>query len=101
MIHKCVNLNVRFDEAITRIRYSIGHPAAVHLGELILNSRVVNLLNVSETIRHAAWQMFRRYHDKQWSFTDCTSFVLMKTHRIQYAFSFDRDFVQAGFCTPY
>jgi hypothetical protein len=86
-----------FDEAITRIRYSAGHSAAVRLGELILNSQTVNLLNVSETVRQTAWLMFRQYDDKRWSFTDCASFVLMKTYRIQYAFSFDQDFAQAGF----
>lgn len=86
-----------FDEAVTRIRYSVGHSSAVRLGELILSSRIVNVLNVPTEIRDAAWQMFCRYHDKQWSFTDCTSFVLMKIHQIPYAFSFDRDFVQAGF----
>jgi predicted nucleic acid-binding protein len=57
-----------FDEAITRIRYSVGHSSAVRLGELILSSRIINLINVSTEIRDAAWQMFCRYHDKQWSF---------------------------------
>jgi len=37
--------------------------------------------------------------DKRWSFTDCTSFVLMENLGIRKAVTFDANFRQAGFAT--
>lgn len=41
--------------------------------------------------------MFQAYEDKQWSSTDCTSFVLMQRRLLYLAFSFDHHFEEAGF----
>jgi predicted nucleic acid-binding protein len=35
--------------------------------------------------------------DKRWSFTDCTSFVAMRSLSVDSAFTFDANFQQAGF----
>lgn len=41
--------------------------------------------------------VFRRYNkDKVWSFTDCSSFVVIKELKIPAAFSFDKNFRQMG-----
>jgi predicted nucleic acid-binding protein len=37
--------------------------------------------------------------DKSFSFTDCTSFVIMKERRIRLALTSDKHFIQAGFDT--
>lgn len=42
----------------------------------------------------SAWVIFERYADKDWSFTDCTSFVVMERLGITQAFAFDRHFKQ-------
>lgn len=44
----------------------------------------------------AAAELFRTYADKDWSFTDCTSKVVMESLGITTAFSFDRHFRQFG-----
>ena len=36
------------------------------------------------------------FSDKEWSFTDCTSRVLMEKLRIERAFAFDQHFLQFG-----
>lgn len=38
-----------------------------------------------------------RWRDKEFSFTDCTSFVVMKERRLRRALTSDRHFKQAGF----
>jgi len=45
----------------------------------------------------AAWSLFLDLPDNGWSFTDCTSFVLMENLDILHALSFDRNFSEAGF----
>jgi len=44
----------------------------------------------------SSWDVFRLYTDKRWSFTDCTSKVVMELLGITRAFSFDQHFRQFG-----
>ena len=44
-----------------------------------------------------SWKLFVRRSEKRWSFTDCTSFVLMNNLDLRKALAFDRNFVEAGF----
>lgn len=44
-----------------------------------------------------AWKIFEKYSDKDFSFTDCTSFIVMKMLEINEVFSFDKHFEQYGF----
>lgn len=45
----------------------------------------------------AAQDIFRRFNkDKCWSFTDCSSFAVIKELKISAAFSFDNNFRQMG-----
>ena len=86
-----------FDESITAALTRVGHGTAVQAGEFILNSKVAHLVAVDAAVRDKAWEYFRRHDDKDFSFTDCTSFVLMKDMDIRHYFSFDDHFRQAGF----
>jgi len=42
------------------------------------------------------WELYQKYKDKKFSFTDVTSFSIMKDLNIKKAFAFDREFIQAG-----
>lgn len=44
-----------------------------------------------------AQEVLFRYTDKDWSFADATSFVVMERLGMRYAFTFDSDFAQYGF----
>ena len=44
-----------------------------------------------------ALTLYLRRPDKSWSFTDCTSFRLMKARKIKHALTTDHHFEQAGF----
>jgi hypothetical protein len=45
---------------------------------------------------HAACALFRKYADKEWSFTDCVSFGTMRELRVRDAFTTDHHFKQSG-----
>jgi len=52
---------------------------------------------VDEIIKSEAMDLFVRYSDKTFSFTDCTSFVIMMQYRIKKYAGFDEHFQQMGF----
>ena len=83
-------------ESLTLIRYRLGHTWAVRFGRMVLESRLAELVDVDEPIRRHAWEIFQRYEDKDFSFTDCTSFALMEHLNLKVAFAFDRHFEQYG-----
>lgn len=85
------------DESITIVRFRVSHDAALKFGESLFTSRIINLISIEDHDRIAAWNYFKKYSDKKFSYTDCTSFALMKRMRIEKAFSFDDHFIQAGF----
>jgi predicted nucleic acid-binding protein len=96
-VKKIITSYYIIDEALTRIRYSVGHKEAVKWGKDILASRVVEKMEVGKEIFELAWEIFETYEDKKLSFTDCTSFALMKKRNVEKVFSFDEDFETMGF----
>jgi len=85
------------DETLTHILMTYGRDNALRFGRWVLVSPYVDVFRVDEGAWQAAWDMFQSYDDKQWAFTDCTSFVLMRQHNLHRAFTFDYHFEQAGF----
>ena len=85
------------DEALTLIRSRLGIAASIRFCRAMRRSRVLQILSVSREIEDQALNLFEQYDDKDFSFTDCVSFVLMKERQIQEAFAFDHHFEQMGF----
>lgn len=86
------------DEVITLVRMRLGHATAVEAGDALLRSQWCRLVEVDHATRESAWNIFVRYDDQSFSFTDCTSFALMRALDADDAFTFDRtDFAAAGF----
>ena len=87
-----------FDETMTTLRVrSRRHDVAVRAGTAIRDSRILGRIEVDRAAFDAAWDLFRDRPDKEWSFTECTSFVLMERLAIRKALTFDRNFREAGF----
>ncbi len=82
------------DETLTLLRIKCGHLVAVAFGEVIRSSGVIRVLWITPTVEKDARNIFRELHDRDFSFTDCTSFALMKAETIDTAFTFDRHFSQ-------
>jgi hypothetical protein len=86
-----------FDECVTTVLSAAGHQSAVTIGDFLLGSRIIEIVWLDNGMKLRAWEYFRRHSDKLFSFTDCTSFIVMKELRVNRFFSFDSDFRQAGF----
>jgi predicted nucleic acid-binding protein len=99
-IDQSVRLNTSnyiVDETITRIRMQDGHKAAVDFGKHLFASSLFAVQYISKDVEREAFVLFEKYRDKALSFTDCTSFVLMKRLGVTTAFTFDDDFAAVGF----
>src|SRR5206468_6383887 len=87
-----------FDETVTALVVrSKRHDLASAAGRAILDSKNLRIVRVESPAFATAWKLFVRRSDKRWSFTDCTSFVLMDNLGIHNAVTFDANFQQAGF----
>jgi predicted nucleic acid-binding protein len=86
-----------FDECVTGIKSNAGHESASKAGGFILSSNVIELIWLDEELKRRAWEYFKLHADKGYSFTDCTSFVLMKEMKLSHYLAFDKHFEQAGF----
>ena len=65
----------------------------------VLERGGTNLERVLDDDFANALQIYEQFADKAWSFTDCTSYVVMRRLGIKAAFSFDGDFRQFGTVT--
>ncbi len=57
----------------------------------------VEFVPTSDGLMREGFQLHRSRPDKDWSLTDCVSFVTMRSRSIQDALAYDRHFEQAGF----
>jgi predicted nucleic acid-binding protein len=71
------------------------------MGRLFFTSQIAHVHHLSEVDVLDAWQTFQRFADKDWSFTDCTSKVLVERLGVTRAFAFDQHFRQFGTVTVY
>ncbi|HJH27476.1 MAG TPA: hypothetical protein C5S37_12125 [Methanophagales archaeon] len=79
------------------IRFRLSIKASIDFSKKIRKSKVVKIVQVSREIEEKAWDIFERYDDKDFSFTDCVSFVVMREMGIKETFAFDEHFNQMGF----
>lgn len=84
------------DETLTLLRVRGMPLRAQALGaQFFLDHRCI-IHFVTEPEVREAWNVFSRYGDKEWSFTDCVCRVVMARMGITTAFAFDRHFTQFG-----
>ncbi len=85
------------DEAATFVRMETDAESAARLLRSILASAAITTVWIDPGHFGSALDLFQSHRDKRGSFTDCTSFVVMQDLGIEKAFSFDRNFQEAGF----
>lgn len=85
------------DETLTLLRMRLGLGAAERWWEQVDASPRVRWERIDAERAERARHWFFRWTDKTFSFTDCTSFVVMKEQGLRVALTSDRHFTQAGF----
>ena len=75
-------------ESRARVRELVVHLRQTPASEVVAASR---------DILDRALELYHRHADKEWTLTDCTSFVVMREREITQALTADHHFEQAGF----
>jgi predicted nucleic acid-binding protein len=57
----------------------------------------VEIVTLSEELYKRGLQLYRERRDKEWSLTDCISFIVMQELGLTEALTTDKHFRQAGF----
>ena len=84
------------DETITAILARGSHKQSVLAGEALFTSKIIKIIHVCPDYLKGSWELYQKYKDKCFSFTDVASFAIMKDLNIKKAFAFDREFIHAG-----
>jgi predicted nucleic acid-binding protein len=85
------------DETLTLIRLRLGLDSAEAWWQQIDQSSRLRWERVDSDRFEKGRHLFFQYHDKDFSFTDCTSFAIMLDIRLTHALTTGRHFRQMGF----
>jgi hypothetical protein len=85
------------DESITHLASTVNHATGESFAVWVLQQKHVQIVRIDEELWNEALTLFRRYDDKDFSFTDCTSFVVMQRLKLTEVFGFDHHFEQMKF----
>lgn len=89
--------NLILNELLTLSRRRGGLTAVEKVRRVLAeNAEQLKVHRISAADEQSAWQWFM-FDLKNLSFTDCTSFALMKRLEIEQVFTFDKHFAQVGF----
>jgi len=85
------------DETLTLIRFRLGLGAADTWWQQVDRSPRLRWERIDSDRFEEARDLFFHYRDKDFSFTDCTSFAIMRELRLTHAITTDPHFRQMGF----
>lgn len=84
------------DETLTWVKSRFGAQPAIELGGRIRGSDFCRFIRLTAEDEMATWEIFKRYTDKEWSYTDCSCLAMMHKLGIGEVLSTDKHFVQMG-----
>lgn len=85
------------DETLTLIRMRLGLKASFNWWDQVEASRRLRWEWIDINRAEKARRWFFQWQDKRFSFTDCTSFVIMRELGLTRVLTTDKHFLQAGF----
>ena len=93
----CLTTTFVLDEVVTFLNSRGEHDLAVEIGNQMLTSPAIEMIDVDRTLLQEGWTYFINHADKSYSLTDCVSFVAMRQRNLTESLTFDHHFAQAGF----
>ncbi|MFN9859608.1 MAG: type II toxin-antitoxin system VapC family toxin [Pseudanabaena sp.] len=99
--YKLITTNYVLDETYKLLLMNAGYQSTIAFKQridMMVASQVLEIVWIDDAIANRSWQIFTKFNvDKEWSFTDCTSYAVMKQLNIAEAFILDHHFAQMGF----
>jgi uncharacterized protein len=89
--------NVVINELATLMARRSTYSFAAETVRNLYDSDIFEILRPEREEEREAIRYFEKYADQEISFADCLSFAMMRTHKIQRAFAFDRHYDLPGF----
>jgi len=87
-----VVLSTVFSELVTWLRLQTNHSVTVKIGEFLKTG--CDYLILSDEHDEETWRNFKRFSDKEWSYTDCSLLTLSKYLNIPHILTLDHHFRQ-------
>ena len=84
------------DEALTLLRARGLNHRALQFGRVLYDLRPHRIYYLERSDIQAAWSTFRDQPERGWSFTDCTSKVVIERFHIKRVLTLDRHFAEFG-----
>lgn len=88
--------NFILTETLTLVKSRLGNSVSLTVGRKFFHESIASVIEIDRIALEAAWNIFQKYSDKGFSFTDCTTFAIMERLKIHGAFTFDEHFRQYG-----
>ena len=96
---KIIITDYLYDEILTLARRRLGIEPSIQIMHYIGDNRDIEIIIVAEKDKNIAKGIFEKYKDKDFSFTDCTSFAVIQRLGFKNILSFDKHFQQYGIST--
>ena len=88
-----------YDEILTLARRRLGTGPSIAIMQHIKHNKDIEIILVTEKDKITAEEIFVKYADKEFSFTDCTTFAVIERLELKNILSFDKHFRQYGIVT--
>ena len=85
-----------FVETMNLTKARLGPEYAIAFGSQLRASKAFYLLILTEADKQTTWDIFEQYHDKPWSYVDCSLLAVAQRLKIKQTFAFDHHFEQMG-----
>ncbi len=87
------------DETLTLLRARGEFARALVVGRQFFSGSLAHIHYLTPEEIRLTWQVFQSFSDKAWSFTDCSSKLVIEKFGLSRAFAFDQHFQQFGSVT--
>jgi predicted nucleic acid-binding protein len=85
-----------FVETMNLTRARLGPGYAIEFGRHLKASKAFFTVPLNDDDKWATWEIFQQYHDKAWSYTDCSLLAVAQRLGTRRIFAFDHHFTQMG-----